>query len=302
MPKILNYGSLNLDYVYRVPHFVTPGETLSSTDRQIFAGGKGLNQSIAAAKAGANVYHAGAIGNDSELLRDTLNAAGVDCRYIKVRNGASGHTVIQVDASGQNCIILFKGANFSHSRAEMDAVLDNFAAGDYLLLQNEINDVPYLITAASRRGLKVCFNVSPYNEVIAQCDLRACHVLFVNEIEGAALTGLPVETDAQTQLSRLQQLYPSSIIVLTLGSNGALAAAPHEQVCFTPAFKVKAVDTTGAGDTFAGFFSASLSAGAPLQQALDLASAAAAVAVTQPGAAAAIPPLNTVQAFMAKRC
>lgn len=156
MAHILSYGSLNLDLVYQVPHFVQAGETLSSTSRTVHCGGKGLNQSIAAARAGGTVSHAGKIGGDGTVLTDILRESGVDTDFVTVGDGPSGHAVIQVDPSGQNCILLFGGCNQEITHAEIDRVLAHFQAGDYLILQNEINGLDHLMTQAARRGCGSC--------------------------------------------------------------------------------------------------------------------------------------------------
>ena len=145
MSKILNFGSLNIDYVYSVPHFVMPGETLAAIERNVFAGGKGLNQSVAAARAGGNIYHAGAVGkDDSKVLTDTIAANKINDKFLMRRDSPSGHTFIQVDAKGQNCILLYGGANQSITCDEIDAALSFFDKGDYLILQNEINKIALL--------------------------------------------------------------------------------------------------------------------------------------------------------------
>lgn len=300
MAKILNFGSLNVDFVYQVPHFVQPGETLSSFGRSIFAGGKGLNQSLAAARAGAQVFHAGAVGTDGQLLLDMLQGDGVDCSFIQHSEGPSGHTIIQVDPSGQNCIILFQGSNFEQQREWIDAVLQNFSAGDFLLLQNEINLVDYLIDKGAERGLKVCINASPINENLAGCSLEKCSLIAVNELEAAALTEQNPEEEqpADRQLKLLRERFPESSIVLTLGTQGSYLQKPDGKVIFTPAFKVKAVDTTAAGDTFLGFLTAALAEGVEDAQALRRAAAAAAIAVTRPGAGPSIPKLAEVLDFL----
>lgn len=183
MAHILSYGSLNLDLVYQVPHFVQAGETLSSTSRTVHCGGKGLNQSIAAARAGGTVSHAGKIGGDGTVLTDILRESGVDTDFVTVGDGPSGHAVIQVDPSGQNCILLFGGCNQEITHEEIDRVLAHFQAGDYLILQNEINGLDYLMTQAARRGLRIVFNPSPIDESISRLPLGEAWLLIFNEIE-----------------------------------------------------------------------------------------------------------------------
>ena len=204
MPKILNYGSLNIDYVYDVQHFVMPGETLQAKSRNIFAGGKGLNQSVALARAGGKVYHAGAVGEkDSEILLKTLNDNKIDSTFLKKRDEVSGHTVIQVDEHGQNCILLYGGANQSITTQDIDETLLHFEKGDYLVLQNETSNIGYLINKASILGLKVCFNVSPFTKDLLNLPIHLCAFLIVNEIEGAAMVDADATCDPYELLDKL---------------------------------------------------------------------------------------------------
>lgn len=219
MAHILSYGSLNLDLVYQVPHFVQAGETLSSTSRTVHCGGKGLNQSIAAARAGGTVSHAGKIGGDGTVLTDILRESGVGTDFVTVGDGPSGHAVIQVDPSGQNCILLFGGCNQEITHEEIDRVLARFQTGDYLILQNEINGLDYLMTQAARRGLRIVFNPSPIDESIFRLPLGEAWLLIFNEIEGAALAGCDDEEDI---LNTLRRRWPRCRLLLTLGSHGCV--------------------------------------------------------------------------------
>lgn len=219
MAHILSYGSLNLDLVYQVPHFVQAGETLSSTSRTVHCGGKGLNQSIAAARAGGTVSHAGKIGGDGTVLTDILRESGVDTDFVTVGDGPSGHAVIQVDPSGQNCILLFGGCNQEITHEEIDRALAHFQTGDYLILQNEINGLDYLMTQAARQGLRIVFNPSPTDESIFRLPLGEAWLLIFNEIEGAALSGCDDEEDI---LNTLRQRWPRCRLLLTLGSHGCV--------------------------------------------------------------------------------
>ena len=158
--KILNFGSLNLDYVYRVAHSVQPGETIASSGMETFCGGKGLNQSVALARAGAEVYHAGRVGEDGQLLIETCRQSGVHTELILQTNGKSGHTIIQVDDNGQNSILLAGGANRRITEQDVETALRAFGAGDLLLLQNEISCLPVLIERAYEKGMRVVLNPS----------------------------------------------------------------------------------------------------------------------------------------------
>lgn len=288
--KILNFGSLNLDLVYQMPHFVRAGETLSSTGFHRGVGGKGLNQSVALARAGAEVYHAGLVGEDGAMLRDFLRENGVDVRFVRTVDQPSGHAVIQVEPAGNNCIFLYGGANQCVSEDFIDEVLSAFDAGDLLILQNEINDIDRIIRRAAQRGMQVALNPSPVAENLQALPLEEIDWFILNEIEGAELSG---ETQPERVLDGLVARFPRAHIVLTLGSEGSVYAHGDARIRQS-AFRVQAVDTTAAGDTFTGFFFAAVAAGAPVKDALLRASRASAISVTRAGAAPSIPALQEV--------
>lgn len=290
MSRILCYGSLNLDYVYQVPHFLQPGETLASTRRDVVCGGKGLNQAIAAARAGAQVFQAGKTGAEGQILRDTLVDSGVDVTLLAKSNGPGGHTFIQVDPSGQNCILLYGGSNQDIQQHEVDKVLDWFGPGDWLLLQNEINQLGYIMTGAARRGLSIVLNPSPIDEALMQLPLDLVNLFVFNEIEGAALSGTQNEEE---MLDLLRAKWPQSKLLLTLGSKGCIYDDGQRRL-HQGIYRAQAVDTTAAGDTFTGYFVAAIAGGQSVEHALDTASKAAAIAVTRPGAAPSIPTMDEV--------
>ena len=292
MPRILCYGSLNLDYVYQVPHFLQPGETLASTRRDVVCGGKGLNQAIAAARAGAQVFQAGKTGAEGQILRDTLVDSGVDVTLLAKSDGPGGHTFIQVDPSGQNCILLYGGSNQDIQRDEVDKVLDWFRPGDWLMLQNEINQLDYIMEGAAKRGLSIVLNPSPIDEKLMQLPLELVDLFVFNEIEGAALSGTQ---DEEEILNTLRKKWPRSRLLLTLGSRGFIYDDGRHRLR-QGIYQAHAVDTTAAGDTFTGYFVAAIASGQPVERALDLASKAAAIAVTRPGAAPSIPTMDEVLA------
>ncbi|MBS1305231.1 MAG: ribokinase [Dialister sp.] len=283
--KVLNFGSLNLDYVYQVDHMVGPGETLASAQLDTFSGGKGLNQSIALAKAGAQVYHAGCIGEDGHMLRHVLDSQGVKTDYVKTLPMKTGHAIIQVDKSGQNCILLYGGANRAVTEGYIDEVLTDFGAGDILLLQNEINLLDYIIDRAYEKGMTIILNPSPYDENLKVCDFGKISFLLINEVEGFQITG---SSEPEEILKTLRQRYPAAKIVLTLGCRGCIYQHGTRQL-YQDAYKVEAVDTTAAGDTFTGYFIASILEGMDAAAGLDLAAKASAIAVTRHGAAPSIP-------------
>ena len=290
--NVVNFGSLNIDHVYAVDHFCRAGETIHTKSYTQNAGGKGLNQSIAVSRSGQKVHHAGLLGPEGTRLAELLSGSGVDLRYLKHTDVPQGHAVIQVQPDGQNCIFLYGGSNQAVTPQEIDEVLMQLNAGDYLLLQNEIANLTYLLRAAARRGLRVVLNASPISDELLNADLSGVDWLVVNEIECAAMAGCG---DAQAGYETLKQRYPSLGILLTLGSEGSVSWKDGTEVrqC---AYPVKAVDTTGAGDTFMGYFVGCLAQGMERQTAMQYASMASAISVTRPGAATSIPLMDEVRA------
>ena len=283
--KILNYGSMNLDHVYSVPHFVSPGETMLATDNKLFCGGKGSNQSIAVAKAGGAIYHAGIVGEDGNMMIETLRKEGVDISLIRKAAGPSSHTVIQVDPSGQNSIIVFSGDNMRLSEAELDKILSGFNAGDLIMLQNELYGSAIMAEKAAAKGMIVILNPSPADDNILRYPLKKIGWFILNEIEGAFLTG---EKEPEKILDKFRILYPASSVVLTLGSDGAFLQTGAIRL-YQQAFKVHAVDTTAAGDTFTGYFIAGLAEGQKYERIMKRAALAASLAVSRCGASDSVP-------------
>ena len=296
--KVLSFGSLNIDNTYTVPHFVSRGETLSSLDMKVFTGGKGLNQSVALARAGASVYHAGAIGNDGLFLLDELRASGVNTDHVLVRDDIkTGHAIIQNNVDGDNCILLFGGANQSITREQADVVISQFAAGDYLVLQNEINELSYIMERADKQGMIIVLNPSPMNEKILSLPLDLVDIFMVNEVEGGQILGKELSDDfsGADMAKALLARFPEARIVLTMGSRGSMYI--DKEICVSQnIYKVKAVDTTAAGDTFTGYFIAGLIEGLPMKETMDRASRASAITVTRKGAAPSIPTKDEVEA------
>ena len=294
--SIYCFGSLNIDHVYRVTHIAAPGETINSTAYQRLCGGKGLNQSVAAVRAGANVLHAGCVGADGDLLINTLIDNGVDISHIRHLEEPSGHAVIQVSNDGENSIVIYGGANSAISHEQIAKVIGSSDSNDWLLLQNEINAIDELIRQAAAHKLNIAFNPAPFDERIDALPLDLIQLLIVNEIEGAQLSG---QRAPQQILSVLCGRYPQCDILLTLGKSGAsLQNSRHNLHIDAPS--VTAVDTTAAGDTFVGYYLAMLTQGEPEEEALKVACTAAALSVTQDGAAQSIPTIARVRAFLAQ--
>ncbi len=292
--KILNLGSLNFDRVYDVDHIVAEGETILSQGYAEFLGGKGLNQSLALAKAGAEVYHAGAVGMDGSDLRECLESAGVNTRYLQQIDFVSGHAVIQ-KSNGQNCIIVCGGANQRVSREYISEVLRDFGDGDLLLVQNETSNVPFAIQQAKARGMKVALNASPITQELLSYPLDLVDYFIINEVEGKALS----ESDAENFeeiLDTLAQRFPHAAIVLTLGKRGVLYR-DAQQMLRQSSYKVEVVDTTAAGDTFCGYFLACVGKGMAMADTLRIACQSGALAVGKNGASTSIPTWDDVMAF-----
>ena len=283
--KVLNFGSLNYDFVYQVDHAVIPGETISSKQLETFCGGKGLNQSIALARAGVPIMHAGLVGEDGEQLLELCRNNKVDATYIEKVEGKSGHAIIQLDKEGQNCILLFGGANRCITRTYIDKVLLKFKKDDILVVQNEISELSYLIDQAFEKGMQIVLNPSPYDETIDTLELSKISYFIINEIEGWQITG---EKDEEAILGELAKRYPNSKVVLTLGSKGAIYQDAQTKI-FREAQKVKVVDTTAAGDTFLGYFVAGLTKEMNISDILEKCVKASARAVTIKGATDSIP-------------
>lgn len=182
--KVLNFGSINIDYVYKVDHFVQKGETISSSNLSIFSGGKGLNQSIALSRAGADVYHAGVVGIDGTFLIEQLKEAKVNTDYIYISDSIrTGNAIIQNDKKGDNCILLYGGANKSITSEMINKTLSYFKKDDWLVLQNEINEIPYIVEKAHEIGMKIVLNPSPMNDAIFDINLNYVDCFIMNEIE-----------------------------------------------------------------------------------------------------------------------
>ena len=308
--RILNFGSLNIDHVYRVRRISRPGETVDSLSYQVSAGGKGANQSAALGRAGAPVSHAGLVGGDGGWLIDKLKSCGVDMRHAdRLDEAATGQAFIQVDADGQNSIVLHGGCNRLISKERIDDVLSHFHRGDILLLQNEISETSYLINEASRRAMRTILNPAPFTPEVLSYPLEHVDTVIVNETEAAELiAGMArspmadsaLDPDASgpaaEQLDELSELLPNADLVLTLGAGGVQFRSRGGHQLRVAAAPADVVDTTAAGDTFVGYFVAALSAGMQVDAALRRASVAAALSVGLPGAMDSIPTADAVDA------
>ena len=292
--KFLVFGSLNIDNVYTLEKLPEKGETLSCVKYEIHVGGKGLNQAVSLSKSGAEVCMAGYIGQDGKFLTDFLSDAGVNTDYVKVTDGFTGHAVIEVDGDGQNQMILFPGANREITPDYCDRVLEGFEAGDLVLIQYETSQVEYMLGKAHAKGLKTALNPSPFVDKLKNFDYSRVDYLILNESEGQSITG---EQDIDMVLEKLKERFDGGAVILTLGGDGAIYSDTNTTVR-VPAFKVNAVDTTGAGDTFTGYCLTALLNGCDPKTALTTASAASALVVMKSGAAETIPEKSEVLEFL----
>jgi ribokinase len=294
--KILNIGSINIDYVYDVEHFVRPGETISSKARAVFPGGKGLNQSVALARAGGRVWHAGRTGADGIGIVEIMKEAGVDVELTDTSGSSTGHAIIQVNASGENCIILHAGANHELDENFIDRAFEPFGEGDFLVLQNEVNNLPYMMKKAAERRMRIAFNLAPFDEGIKKYPLPLVDYFLVNEVEGAGVSGKTKPTEI---LDAMSAMFPKAAIVLTLGRDGVLYKDPRETLAHG-IYDVQRVDTTAAGDTFTGFFIASAAEGKSAAETLRVASLASSIAVSRKGASSSVPTIEETLAVSLK--
>lgn len=285
---LFNLGSINADHVYSVPHLPKPGETLAASGYSIGLGGKGTNQSVAAARAGAKVYHIGAVGPEGRWAASTLASLGVNVDYVAEIETPTGHAIINVDSAAENAIVLFAGANEALPQTIVLEALKHAQSGDTLLLQNETAHQAFAAQQAQKIGMRVIYSAAPFSVEAVRAVLPYISMLVMNEGEAAQLCAA-LETNI-ADLSVAETL-------VTYGAKGAEWRGNGE-VIHIESFSVTPVDTTAAGDTFAGYFAAQRDLGLEVRRAMQYAAAAAALKVTRAGAAQAIPSRADVDAFL----
>lgn len=287
---IINLGSINADYFYQVPRIPSPGETMPATGLATGLGGKGANQSVAAARAGANVVHIGAVGPDGGWAIDRLAGFGVDTTHIQRCDSPTGHAIISVASDGENAIVTYAGANAEVDAEALQTVLACADSGDWLILQNESPHGALAARAARERGMRVIYSAAPFMAGKASVMAPLVDLMILNEVEAGQLA---------EALGRPLTEVPVPGIVVTKGAGGV---SWHDldsgEIVSVPAFPVTPIDTTGAGDCFAGYLAAGLSEGMARAPALRFATAAAAIKVTRSGTADAIPSRSEVDAFL----
>ncbi|MFG2886165.1 ribokinase [Streptomyces sp. NPDC048297] len=286
MTHIAVLGSTNMDLVTYVSKAPQRGETVTGREFRTIPGGKGSNQAIAAARAGATVSMIGAVGNDAfgVRLRDTLEHCGVDTDSLRTVEGPSGTAHIVVDDEGGNAIVVIPGANgtVDHLSPGDEGVI---ASADALLLQLEIPMAAVVAgaEAARRHGVRTVLTPSPAQPLPPEL-FEATELLVANEFESVTLTG---RTDVREAAAALLDVVPE--VVVTLGAAGCLYRSRGTEPLLVPAPQVTAVDSTGAGDTFAGALAVALAEEKPVREALSWAAAAAALSVQREGASVSMP-------------
>lgn len=294
--KIMVIGSINIDYVYRVARFTQPGVTVSASSLEKGWGGKGLSQSVSIRSGGSDVLLAGCVGrDDSAELLTFLRDKGVDTHLVSRTDKPTGHTIIQVNEAGENSMLNFGGANRAVDGALIDRALDELALGDLLVMQNEIANMPLLLTRARAKGVRMILNVSPVEGALDCLPLETVDLFFLNEHEAKAVA----RTDTEVENALLGR-FPASTFVITYGAKGAAVLAAGVKRLWADAHKVCAVDTTGAGDTFLGYYVSLLAQGANNKECLRYATQASALCVQRPGAAFSIPMMHEVEQALFK--
>lgn len=285
--SILVFGSMNIDKTFYLPHWIRCGETLQSSRLTIHAGGKGANQAVALAKAGADVSIAGTIGTDGHWVRQRLEAYGVNTELVRESEHiTTGTADILVDEQGKNGIVLYGGGNQANDKEYIDSVFTHFGTEDWVVFENEINNLPYLYGKAIDAGIWICLNASPMDPSLLELPLKQTAILVVNEIEGASLAGI-TGTFSEI-LEALVVKYPGTEIVLTVGKDGSIYGYKEERFS-CPIVPTTVKDTTAAGDTFLGYFLAMRERGRGAREAMDIATKASSITVSRCGSMDSIP-------------
>lgn len=281
---IWNLGSINLDNYYDVPHLPVPGETLAATRHAQGLGGKGANQSIAAARAAAHVSHVGAIGPDGDWIIERLVEYGVHVSHIARVKEATGHASVFVDEKGENCIVIVPGSNAVVTESLIGTALTEASPGDFLLMQNETNGQQFAAETAKTLGLKVAYAAAPFDARAVAKVIDKLDLLVLNTVEAAQLS---------EKTGRDIKALGVPDIVVTLGAVGCKWVSKKGEKVY-PAYPANPVDTTGAGDTFTGYLVAALDRGIDMEGAIDLALKAGALMVGRRGTGDVIPDLKEV--------
>jgi ribokinase len=300
--KIVVIGSSNVDLLMKMDHLPEKGETV--TDAEFFQvyGGKGANQAVAAARAGGNVAFVNCVGEDAytpQMVQNYKND-GIDTRFVFHEKGiASGHALIMIGGAGMNYLSVAPGANYKLIPAKIDEAMPVIEEAAMIVMQYEITQetIQYVIDIANQKSIPVMWNCAPAR-AFDMTYIPKINILVLNEVEAGFLAGMPVESEADAEKAA-NVLIDTGVekVIITLGSKGAFVLTKTEKVS-VPAFKVEAVDTTAAGDTFCGAYAVALVEGKSLKESLRFASAAAAISVTRMGAQPSAPTRSEIDAFL----
>jgi ribokinase len=300
--KIVVIGSSNIDLLMKMDHLPEKGETVTDAVFMQVYGGKGANQAVAAARAGGNVAFVNCVGEDAytpQMIQNYIND-GIDTRFVfQEKNIASGHALIMIGGEGMNYLSVAPGANYLLTPAKIDETLSVFEEAAIIVMQYEIPEetLKYVIDLARQRGIPVMWNCAPARAFDFSY-IPKINILVLNEVEAGFLAGMPVEneTDAEKAAENLIAKGVEKVII-TLGSQGAFVITKDEKIS-VPAYKVDAIDTTAAGDTFCGGFAVAIVEGKSLKEALQFAGAAAAISVTRMGAQPSAPTRVEIDKFL----
>ena len=302
MNKIVVIGSSNVDLLMKMDHLPEKGETV--TDAEFFQvyGGKGANQAVAAARAGGNVAFVNCVGEDAytpQMVQNYKND-GIDTRFVFQEKGvASGHALIMIGGAGMNYLSVAPGANYQLTPEKINKAMPVIEQAAMIVMQYEIQEetIKYVIDIANRKGIPVMWNCAPARAFDVSY-IPKINILVLNEVEAGFLAGMQVENESDAEVAA-KKLVDKGVgkVIITLGSKGAFVLTKTEKVS-VPSFKVEAVDTTAAGDTFCGAFAVAIVEGKSLNDALQFASAAAAISVTRMGAQPSAPKREEIDAFL----
>ncbi|MHC5225105.1 ribokinase [Ignatzschineria sp. LJL83] len=305
--KLIILGSCNVDYILNVPHFLTPGETLAGDQYQVALGGKGANQAVAAGRAGADITFIAAVGNDevgkeaiAQFKKDQIQTTLIEV----IEDEKTGVALIFVNQEAENMIGIYAGANAHVTSEFVTPILPNIEASDMLLMQLEtpIEALELAAKTAKKSGVKVVLNPAPA-KALSDAFLANIDIITPNETEAKILTGITIDTEDDAEKAAMI-LHEKGIetVIITLGKKGAWVSEKrddsHETKKLVPGFSVKAIDTIGAGDTFNGVLVTALLEDKALLDAVKIAHAAAALAVTKKGAQPAVPWRAEIDTFL----
>ena len=283
--KILNFGSINKDYVYSVNEFVNPGETIKTNGFKEFLGGKGLNQSVAVSRSGSNIYHAGCINKNDKKIKKQLNEWRVDTSNIYYVDEPTGHAIIQVNTNGENSILIHGGSNLEITSKQIDQTISKFREDDILIIQNEINRIPEIIDRAYSQRMKIIFNPAPYSKEVLDYPLKKVNTLIYNEVEGKSLSGKSTIEEIKRELL---EKFPEIKHIITLGDKGSIYFDNKDEI-IVDAIKADTIDSTAAGDTYIGYYVSSISNKMIVKDSMIRASKASAITTEKLGGATSIP-------------